>query len=136
MATTLASVEPTAAETATTGLGPVHRLALGLAATTGVVHLYLFVTDSWLPFLLAGAGFLGAVGLFLALPGYRRPLYVAGVLFTLAQVAAYLLVPMGPVWLAVLDKTVQVALVLALGYLFVADGARAAAGATGPAGSD
>ena len=105
-------------------LTPVHWTALGLAAATGAIHLYLYTTEDWLPFLLAGAGFVGAIGLFFALKSYRRPIYVAGVLFTAAQIGGYLLFPMGPVWLGVLDKVVQVALVVTLGFLFVADGAR------------
>lgn len=110
--------------TAGSPLTPVHWTALGLAAVTGVIHLYLYATDDWLPFLLAGAGFLGAIGLFFALKRYRRPIYLAGIVFTAAQMVGYLLLPMGPLWLGVLDKAVQVALVVALGYLFVADGGR------------
>lgn len=127
MAIEQATVEPDVfpAPNAARSLTAVHWFALGLAAVTGAIHLYLYVTDSWLPFLLAGVGFFGAVGLFLALPRFRRLVYVAGVPFTAAQVAAYLQFPMGPLGLAVLDKVVQVALILALGYLFVVDGRRA-----------
>lgn len=111
-------------------LTPVHWTALSLAAVTGFIHLYLYTTEDWLPFLLAGAGFVGAIGLFFALRSFRRPIYVAGVLFTLAQIVGYVLFPMGPVWLGVLDKAVQVALIIALGYLFVAGGNRSPADAT------
>lgn len=100
-----------------TSLGPVHWVALSLAAVTGVIHLYLYVTDSWFPFLLAGAGFVSVIGLFFLLKEYRRPIYLVGVLFTVAQILGYLLFPMGPLWLGVFDKAVQVALIVALGYL-------------------
>lgn len=138
MATTQATIEPTpvATSTASPSLTPVHWGALGLAAVTGAIHLYLYVTDDWIPFLLAGAGFFGAIGLFLALRRFRRPIYVAGVLFTLAQIAGYLAFPMGPVWLGVLDKAVQVALILALCYLFVADGRRSRAARAGSTAAD
>lgn len=105
-------------------LTQVHWTALSLAALTGFIHLYLYTTEDWLPFLLAGAGFVGAIGLFFSLRSFRRPIYVVGVLFTLAQIVGYVLFPMGPVWLGVFDKAVQVALVLVLGYLFVASGRR------------
>lgn len=108
-------------------LAPVHWTALGLAAATGLVHVYLYTTEDWLPFLLAGAGFLGAIGLFFAMKRYRRLLYAGGIAFTAAQIAGYLLFPMGPVWLGVLDKAVQAALILSLGYLFVRDGRAAGA---------
>lgn len=107
-----------------TELTPVHWTALSLAAVTGFIHLYLYTTEDWLPFLIAGAGFVGAIGLFFALRSFRRPIYVAGVLFTLAQIAGYVLFPMGPVWIGVLDKAVQVALIVALGYLFFSSGSR------------
>ena len=108
----------------TPGLTPVHWTALSLVAVTAATHLYLYVTMGWLPFLLAGAGFVGALGLFFVAPSYRRPLYVAGILFTVAQIVGYVLLPMGPLWIGVLDKVVQAALVVVLGYLFVADRAR------------
>ncbi|WP_416838900.1 hypothetical protein [Haloferax sp. DFSO52] len=104
-----------------TELTPIHWTAIGLAAITGVIHLSLYVTDDWLPFLFAGVGFLGAIALFVVLPRHRRPLYVAGMLFTASQIVGYLLFPMGPLWLGVLDKAVQIALIVVLGYLFVVE---------------
>jgi hypothetical protein len=113
--------------TVTTGaLSWIHWLALSLVAVTGVIHVYLFTTESWLPFLMAGLGFLGALGLFFVVESYRRVLYVGIALFTIGQIVGYLLLPIGPVWLAALDKAVQVALVVALAYLFVADGRQTA----------
>lgn len=122
-----------AATTRRVRLTTAHRTAVGLTAVTGALHLYLYVTEDWLPFLLAGAGFLGALALFVVLQTHRRPLYAAGVLFTAAQVVGYLLFPMGPFWLGVADKAVQVALVATLGYLFLVDDRHSPAVAAEPA---
>jgi len=124
----MSSIQTTDSQTRVTAVVPAeslsatHWLALGLVAVTGIIHVYLFVTESWLPFLLAGVGFLGAIGLFFVVKSYRRVLYAGIALFTLGQVVGYLLLPIGPVWLGVLDKAVQIALVAVLASLFVADG--------------
>lgn len=94
-----------------------HWAIVALAVVTGAIHLYLFTTDDWIPFLLAGLGFLGAVVLLFVLPDYRKYLYPVGILFTVAQIVGYLLLPLGPLWIGVLDKAVQVLLILLLGYL-------------------
>ena len=98
---------------------PAHWLAVVLAAITGAVHLYLYTAEGWIPFLLAGLGFYGAVALLIVLPGYRTYLYPLGALFTAAQIVGYVLLPLGPLWLGVGDKIVQVALIGVLAYLFV-----------------
>jgi hypothetical protein len=92
--------------------------AVGLALGTGLIHLYLFTIEDWLPFLLAGAGFLGAIVLLIALPKYRHWLYLAGVLFVLSQIVGYPLLPLGPLWIGVLDKAIQVVLIVVLVQLF------------------
>lgn len=97
-------------------------VAIVLAAATAVIHLYLFTTEDWLPFLLAGAGFLGAIALLIALPKYRHWLYPVGALFVVSQIVGYLLLPLGPVWIGVLDKLIQVALVVVLVQLFRTSG--------------
>lgn len=101
-------------------LGPLHWAGIVLATVTAVVHLYLFAIEDWLPFLLAGVGFLVAVGL-LVFNVRRAYLYPAGIAYTVAQIVGYLLLPLGPLWLGVLDKAVQVALVAVLGYLYWAE---------------
>lgn len=105
-------------------LGGVHTLAIGLAAITGAIHLYLFVDEGFLPFLLAGAGFFGAIGLMAVTKGsYRHLLYLAGIPYTLAQMGAYYAVEQ-PASLAdvstiaLVDKTVQAVLIVVLAYLF------------------
>lgn len=121
MASTQATVSEASLATPTSSLTMVHWGTLSLAAITGVIHLYLYVTESWLPLLLAGAGFFGAIGLFFLLKDYRRYLYLVGIPFTVAQIGGYLMFPMGPIELAVIDKTVQVAFIVALGYLYVTE---------------
>ena len=98
-----------------------HVAALSLTIITGLIHLYLYTTDDWLPFFVAGTGFFGVVGLFFALKNYRRYLYLAAIPYTLAQIGGYILFPMGPFELAVLDKLVQAALVVTLAYLYIVD---------------
>lgn len=122
MSITQSTVSPTDVELGTpaSSLSMVHWGTLSLAAVTGVIHLYLYVTESWLPFLLAGTGFFGAVGLFFLLKDYRQYLYLVGIPYTAAQIGAYLMFPVGPLWLGVLDKVAQVALIIALAYLYLA----------------
>ena len=113
-----------ATETAESGLGietntltGAHWAAIGLAATTGLVHLYLFWSQEFLPFLLAGLGFFGAIALLLV--GIRhRFLYLAGVLYTLAQMGGWVAAGMPDFWLGVFDKIVQLALIVVLVYLY------------------
>lgn len=69
-------------------VGPLAWLAIALTATTGLVHLYLYMVDGFLPFLLGGLGYLGAIVLLLVLPGYRRWLYLVGIPYVLVHLAA------------------------------------------------
>lgn len=108
-------------------LGAPHWIAIGLAAITGAVHLYLFVDQGFFPFLLAGLGFYGAIGLLLVTKGlYRQLLYLAGIPYTVAQIGGYYAVERPAAFadvstLALFDKTVQVALIAVLAYLFYAE---------------
>lgn len=95
-------------------------LVIGLGALSGAVHLYLYATEEYLPFLLAGVGFFGAIALLAVLPGYRRYLYPIGLLFVLAQIAGYLAMGAAfdtPLWLDALDKLAQLLLVVLLSWL-------------------
>lgn len=98
----------------------VHWLAIALVAVTGGIHVALFFTEDWLPMLLAGLGFFGAIVLFL-LNVSRALLYPVGVVYTGSQIVGYLLLPLGPLWIGILDKVVQVSLIVLLGYLFRRD---------------
>ena len=91
-----------------------------LAATTGLVHLYLYWAQGFVPFLLAGLGFLGAVAALVSGVN-RRLLYAGGIPFTAAQIAVWVVQGMPEFALGVFDKTVQVALIAALAYLFVTE---------------
>lgn len=100
-----------------------HWLAVVLAAVTGAVHLYLFATQGWIPFLLAGLGFFGAIGLILTLPAYRPWLYLTGIPYTLAQMVGWYVVEqpagLGDVsGLAAFDKLVQILLIVLLVLLY------------------
>ncbi|KTG07778.1 hypothetical protein AUR64_02770 [Haloprofundus marisrubri] len=97
-----------------------HWAAVGLAGITAGVHLYLYSVQGFLPFLLAGLGFLGAVVLLVAGVN-RRLLYAVGVPFTASQIAVWFVQGMPEFALGVADKTVQVALIGILVYLFVAE---------------
>lgn len=106
-------------------LGPLPWLGAALAAVTGSIHLYLFYTQGFLPFLLAGLGFYGAVVLLLVLQGsFRLVLYAVGVPFVLAQLGGYYTVERpdsigAMTTLAIIDKGVQIALVVLLLGLLV-----------------
>lgn len=105
-------------------LGGIEWIAIGFAAFTGAVHLYLFVDQGFMPFLLAGLGFYGAIGAIMFTKGaYRHLLYLAGIPYTLAQIVAYYVVEQpGSLadvsTLALIDKIVQVSLIVLLAYLF------------------
>ena len=117
------------AETATSSfrtesLGPTHWVGIVAALVSGAVHLYLGV--AFLPsglgvsFLLAGAGFVGAV--VLVLVDYRRRLvYAVGVPFTLVQIVLWYVLNFGSGGfpgevgtLGAVDKVAQVALLASL----------------------
>lgn len=117
-ATTTTVRQPTFRFT-TAGLTTTHSAAIGLAGVTGLVHLYLYYAQEFLPFLLAGLGFFGAIGLILMLPDYRPWVYLAGVPYTFAQMAAWYLAGMPDFALGVADKTVQVTLIALLAVLYL-----------------
>lgn len=109
-------------------LRPIQWVAVALAAITGTVHLglgLLFITDPLgASFVLAGAGFFGAIGLFLV--GYRRRLlYLVGVPYTATQIVLWYLLnrptPGAVTPVEAVDKLAQVALIGVLAYLYAAD---------------
>ena len=102
----------------------IHWVAIVLAAVTGLVHVYLYTTQGFLLFLLAGLGFFGAIGLLLILPSLRKWLYGVGVPYTLAQIVGWYTMEqpasLGDIsTLALADKTVQIALIAVLLLLFL-----------------
>ena len=97
---------------------PVHWLAAPLATVTGVIHVYLYVNQGFLPFLFAGVVFFVAiVGLLLNV--YRNVLYLLGIPFTAAQIVMWYAQGMPDMEIAMIDKPVQALLVLVLAYLLV-----------------
>ena len=105
----------------TDGLTPTHYAAMALAGISGVVHLYLYYVQGFVPFLLAGLGFFGAVGLILVLPAYRPWLYLAGIPYTLVQMGGWVMAGMPDFYLGVADKVVQVVLIALLVLLYRRD---------------
>ena len=101
-------------------MGTKHWGAVALAAITGGVHLYLYATQSFIPFLLAGVGFLTLAGL-MGTTFDHRLLYLGGIPFTVMQIAAWIQLGMPDFALGVADKTIQVALIGLLAYLFVSE---------------
>jgi hypothetical protein len=114
----------------TDSLTPVHWLGVVLAAITGAIHLVLgagFLSSPLgISFLLAGLGFFGAVVLLL-LGVRRRLLYAVGIPFTGLQIVLWYVIRVQGSGLSSLgtldyvDKAVQVALIVVLGYLLSAD---------------
>ena len=100
-------------------LNAIQGTAVVLALATGAIHLYVGATEVRLPLVLAGVGFVVAVGLFLA--NYRRRvLYVTGIGYTAVQVVAWIVVRAGeytPIGYA--DKAIQLALVAVLAVLWL-----------------
>lgn len=120
----MGTAETTASSFHTESLGPTHWVGIVAALVSGAVHLYLGV--AFLPsglgvsFLLAGAGFAGAV--VLVLVDYRRRLvYAVGVPFTLVQIVLWYVLNFGSGGfpgevgtLGAVDKVAQVALLASL----------------------
>ncbi len=94
--------------------------AIALATITGGVHLYLYWTQSFVPFLLAGIGFLTMAALVPTTFDHRL-LYLGGIPFTAMQVVAWIQLGMPDFQLGVADKTVQLLLICLLGYLYVSE---------------
>jgi len=107
---------------ATDSLTTLHWIGIGLAAVTGLIHLWLGIgfapSPMGLSFLFAGVVFVAAIGA-VVLGVRRRLLYLLGIPFTGGQI---------PIWLAVnwpdfgvigiVDKVVQVALIAVLVVLY------------------
>lgn len=97
----------------------IHLGVALLALFTAAVHLYLFLEHGSLIMLFAGSGFLGGIGLFF-LGVDRQYLYLVGILYTAVQI---------PLWIndgmphlgsfGLIDKVVQVLLIIALSYLYL-----------------
>lgn len=116
----------------TSSLTWMHWLAGALALLSGVIHLVIGVRfidqPTGVPFILAGLGFFGGVGL--ALLDYRRRLlYLVGVVFVLAQIVAYYYInylndpAISPV--EGIDKAAQVVLIVLLVVLYRQESGRA-----------
>lgn len=98
--------------------------AVLLAAITGGIHLWLAL-EEWgepseaVPFLLAGIGFFVGISLLLFTEKRRRLLYLLGAGFTAIQIPLWVVAGMHEFSIGVVDKAVQVLLVVVLLYAFV-----------------
>lgn len=99
---------------------PAHWLVAALAAVTGVIHLYLYIEQGFLPFLFAGVVFLAAIGAML-FNVYRRVVYALGIPFTAGQIVLWYVQGMPDMSIAVFDKPVQLLIVVLLAYLLWTD---------------
>lgn len=97
-----------------------HMFAIVLAAITGIIHLYIGFGFGGPELILAGVGFLGGTGLFLA-SVKRRWLYGLAIPYTIIQL--FLWIEMGQPFIrfGIVDKFVQILLILLCGYLFVTE---------------
>ena len=69
--------------------GNLARIAIALAALTGLIHVYVGITRGRVSLLLAGLGFFGGIGVFLA--GYWPGLiFLAGIGYVLLQIVLWL----------------------------------------------
>lgn len=110
----------------TESLGGRYWIGILVALVSGVIHLYLgvsfFPSGMGISFLLAGLGFLGAIGLILI--DYRRRLVVTiGIPYVIAQIVLWYVLnfAMGPKafpadvgTIGVIDKIAQVVLLVVL----------------------
>ena len=110
-------------------------LALALVLVTGIIHVYAGAVEARPPVLLAGAGFLAAIALFV-LDVRRRLLYVVGAVYTAVQVPLWYVVKAGEyTTLGYVDKAVQVVLVALLLWLWLRARTGDAREAGGPSGT-
>lgn len=102
----------------TASFSTLHWLAVALAIVTGVIHVAAGLTEGRIPVLLAGVGFLVAVGLFLA--DYRRPiLYLVGIPYTAIQFPLWYVAKAGEFTaIGYADKVIQLVLIVALAVLY------------------
>jgi hypothetical protein len=115
----------TGVDTDAPSLTTVHKAAIGLAAVTALIHLYIGVTSDLPVFILAAAGFFFGIGsLFMLGRRGRVVLYALGILYTGGQITLWLLLGMPSPLLAVPDKLVQTGLIAMLAWLAYQDGQR------------
>lgn len=109
----------------------VELLGLGLAAFTGVVHLYMAYEELAEPveavvFLLAAAGFFLGIALFVR-GLWPRWLFLAGAAYTGVQIPLWVVEGMEEFAVGAVDKVAQLALVCLLLYAYSQSRQRTAA---------
>lgn len=99
---------------------PWHWALGGLATVTGAIHIYLYLEQGFVPFLFAGVVFLAAV-LAMVFNVYRRALYAVGIPFTAGQIVLWYAQGMPDMSIALIDKPVQLLVIVLLAYLFTVE---------------
>lgn len=99
---------------------PWHWALGALSTVTSAIHVYLYLEQGFVPFLFAGIVFLAAVAAML-FNVYRRALYAIGIPFTAGQVVLWYVQGMPDMSIAVIDKPVQILLIVLLAYLFTVE---------------
>lgn len=77
-----------------------------LVIVTGLVHLYLYIMQGYLPLLAAGEGIIGAIALIFLAGSYRKWIYLGLIPFTLDQMGAWVMQGMPDFYLGVFDRAV------------------------------
>lgn len=121
----------------TESLSKMDWLAVLLAASTGLIHLYISLeqipspvgvpTPLGLSFILAGLGFFA--GILLLLLGWRRQMiYLLAIPYVLAQVVLYIVLNWPDIFtpVGIIDKAIQIVLVVVLVVLYRLETSRAA----------
>ncbi|SHL32351.1 hypothetical protein [Haladaptatus paucihalophilus] len=98
---------------------PIHFGVALLVLFTAAVHFYLYFEHGEQIMALAGLGFLGGIGLFF-IDVNRLYLYGVGILYTAVQILLWITDGMPHVGsFGLIDKVVQVLLIIALGFLLL-----------------
>lgn len=104
--------------TETTSIDSLYWVAAVLVAMTGASHIYAGFIEGRIPVLLAGVGYFGGLLLFQVWKR-RRYLYLVGIVYTFVQLPLWYVVKAGEyTLLGYVDKTVQIALIGVLAYLY------------------
>ncbi len=100
-------------------VSPIHFGVALLALFTAAVHFYLYFEHGEQIMALAGLGFLGGIGLFF-IGVNRLYLYGVGILYTAVQILLWINDGMPHVGsFGLIDKVVQVLLIITLGFLIL-----------------
>ncbi|MFC6729071.1 hypothetical protein ACFQDG_10505 [Natronoarchaeum mannanilyticum] len=99
-------------------LGPVHWAMIALALLTGGIHLYVAATTGEPAYAVLGIVLLAGLGVFFT-RWFAPPLYLVGAVYVSLLLVAWVIAGQQLLALAIVDKLVQVALIVVFAYLLV-----------------